>query len=110
MARQKDHVRKSIGVVFQDTTLDLKLTAYENLMLHCRFYGVPLSQRNSRIAEVLDIVELSDKGRQIVKTFSGGMKRRLEIARGLLHYPAVLFLDEPTIGLDPQTRAHIWTT
>ncbi len=108
VARQKDHVRKSIGVVFQDTTLDLKLTAYENLMLHCRFYGVPAAQRKNRIAEVLDIVELGDKGRQIVETFSGGMKRRLEIARGLLHYPAVLFLDEPTIGLDPQTRAHIW--
>jgi ABC-2 type transport system ATP-binding protein len=108
IVRQKDRVRHSIGIVFQDTTLDHKLTAYENLMLHCRLYGVAASERKSRIAEVLDIVELGDKRKHIVETFSGGMKRRLEIARGLLHYPKVLFLDEPTIGLDPQTRAHIW--
>ncbi len=106
--REKDEVRKSIGIIFQENTLDEKLTANENLMLHCRFYNVPRSERESRIQEVLEIVELEDRRHKIVETFSGGMKRRLEIARGLLHYPKVLFLDEPTVGLDPQTRAHIW--
>lgn len=105
---QKHDVRKSIGIIFQENTLDEKLTANENLMLHCHFYGVPKSEREARINEVLEMVDLSDKRYKIVETFSGGMKRRLEIARGLLHYPKVLFLDEPTIGLDPQTRAYIW--
>ena len=106
--REKDKVRQSIGIIFQENTLDKKLTANENLMLHCRFYNVPKTERESRIREVLEIVELEDRRHQIVETFSGGMKRRLEIARGLLHYPKMLFLDEPTVGLDPQTRSHIW--
>ena len=103
-----NEVRKSIGIIFQENTLDEKLTANENLLLHCRFYRVPKNERENRIKEALNIVELSDKRNKIVETFSGGMKRRLEIARGLLHYPKVLFLDEPTLGLDPQTRAHVW--
>ncbi len=106
--KEKAGVRKSIGIVFQDNTLDEKLTAYENLLLHCRFYNVPGNERKSRIDKVLEMVQLSDKSSSFVGTFSGGMKRRLEIARGLIHYPKVLFLDEPTIGLDPQTRANIW--
>ncbi len=108
IVKNKDDVRASIGIIFQENTLDEKLTAYENLMLHCKFYGVEKSVREERITEVLEMVDLSDKRKNIVQTFSGGMKRRLEIARGLLHYPKVLFLDEPTVGLDPQTRAHIW--
>lgn len=106
--KDKNKVRESIGIIFQENTLDEKLTANENLMLHCRFYKVPKDQREKRIAEVLEIVDLVNERKQRVETFSGGMKRRLEIARGLLHYPKVLFLDEPTVGLDPQTRAHLW--
>ncbi len=101
-------VRKHIGLVFQDTSLDDRLTARENLELHARLYGVPKSERRGRIDEVLELVELSDRANSIVRTFSGGMQRRLEIARGLIHYPKVLFLDEPTLGLDPQTRKHVW--
>ncbi|OYD06264.1 ATP-binding cassette domain-containing protein [Paludifilum halophilum] len=108
IVKSRNDVRNSIGIIFQETTLDDKLTANENLMLHCKFYGVDPSIREERIREVLHIVDLADKRKQIVETFSGGMKRRLEIARGLLHYPKVLFLDEPTVGLDPQTRSHIW--
>ncbi|MFB4168796.1 ATP-binding cassette domain-containing protein [Virgibacillus sp. JSM 102003] len=104
----KNKVRESIGLIFQESTLDEKLTANENLMLHCRFYKVPKEKREDRIQEVLEIVDLTEKRKQVVETYSGGMKRRLEIARGLLHYPRVLFLDEPTVGLDPQTRNHIW--
>jgi len=105
---EKNKVRASIGLIFQEPTLDEKLTANENLMLHCKLYGVEKEIREERIKEVLQIVDLTDKRSNIVETFSGGMKRRLEIARGLLHYPKVLFLDEPTVGLDPQTRTHVW--
>ncbi|MDG5788368.1 ATP-binding cassette domain-containing protein [Evansella sp. AB-P1] len=106
--KEKDDVRKSVGIIFQENTLDEKLTAKENLMLHCKFYRVPRKEREKRIQEVLEIVDLVEKKEGLVESFSGGMKRRLEIARGLLHYPKVLFLDEPTVGLDPQTRSHIW--
>lgn len=106
--KEKDSVRASIGIIFQENTLDQKLTGYENLMLHCRFYRVPKEKRHGRIQEVLEIVDLVDVQNKRAETYSGGMKRRLEIARGLLHYPKVLFLDEPTVGLDPQTRAHLW--
>lgn len=107
--KDPDNVRKSIGIVFQDPSLDEDLTAYENLDLHGRLYGVPKNVRKQKIIELLKLVELDNRKNDLVKTFSGGMKRRLEIARGLLHDPKVLFLDEPTIGLDPQTRNHLWT-
>ena len=102
-------VRRHIGLVFQDTTLDDYLTAEENLRLHAELYGVPKREVQVRLDQVLVMVGLDDRRRDIVRTFSGGMKRRLEIARGLLHSPEVLFLDEPTVGLDPQTRNHIWS-
>jgi ABC-2 type transport system ATP-binding protein len=101
---QPAEVRKSIGVVFQDRSLDDRLTGKENLEMHARLYGVIKDQREKRISEVLELVELEDRANDFVKTYSGGMCRRLEIARGLIHYPMVLFLDEPTLGLDPQTR------
>ena len=105
---QRDEVRNSIGMVFQDTTLDDELTAYENMDFHGRLYSVPSEIRKKKIIELLKLVELDDRKDAIVKTFSGGMKRRLEIARGLLHEPKILFLDEPTLGLDPQTRNNLW--
>lgn len=105
---EKDKVRASIGLIFQDPSLDVELTAWENLWLHAKLYAVADSLFKKRAKELLDLVELTDRKESIVKTFSGGMKRRLEIVRGLLHHPKVLFLDEPTIGLDPQTRALIW--
>ncbi len=105
---EKDAVRNSIGVVFQEPTLDNKMTVLENLLMHCNFYGVPKSEALERSEFVLNIVELLEWKKAMVSSLSGGMKRRVEIARSLLHYPKVLFLDEPTTGLDPQTRAHIW--
>ncbi len=106
--RDRDEVRRHIGLVFQETTLDTYLTAEQNLRFHAELYGVPRADLGSRLDEVLSMVGLNDRRDDLVQTFSGGMKRRLEIARGLLHSPRVLFLDEPTIGLDPQTRASIW--
>jgi len=108
IVKNPSEVRKSIGIVFQDSSVDDELTAYENLDIHAAMYGVPEKERKKRINEVIKLVELSDRMNDVVKTFSGGMRRRLEIARGLLHYPKILFLDEPTLGLDPQTRKHIW--
>jgi ABC-2 type transport system ATP-binding protein len=105
---QKDEVRSSFGIVFQDPSLDDDLTAYENLDMHGMLYNVKRKERKKRIEQLLNFVELWDRRNDLVKHFSGGMKRRLEIARGFLHHPKVLFLDEPTIGLDPQTRNHIW--
>ena len=106
--KQPNEVRKSIGIVFQDPSLDDRLTGRENLEMHARLYNVNESERKKRINEVLELVELSDRADHLVRTYSGGMRRRLEIARGLIHYPKILFLDEPTLGLDPQTRLHIW--
>jgi len=102
------NVRKSIGIVFQDPSLDEELTAYENLELHAAMYGVSKKELEKRVEEVITLVGLNERLNSVVKTFSGGMRRRLEIARGLIHRPAVLFLDEPTLGLDPQTRTAIW--
>jgi len=106
--KQRDEVRNSIGIVFQEPALDNQLTAKENLDFHARIYGIKKENRQKRIKEVLELVELQDKANVLIKNFSGGMQRRLEIARGLMHFPKVLFLDEPTLGLDAQTRRHIW--
>jgi ABC-2 type transport system ATP-binding protein len=108
VASRQGDVRRSIGLIFQDPTLDERLTGWQNLQFHAMLYDVPASVFAERAAELLDMVDLTHKVRDDVRSFSGGMKRRLEIARGLLHRPKVLFLDEPTIGLDPQTRRHIW--
>jgi ABC-2 type transport system ATP-binding protein len=106
--QQALQVRQSIGIVFQDPTLDEYLTAEQNLYYHCMIYHTPKKTRAARIQDVLQLVGLEDRSKDIVKTFSGGMKRRLEVARGLLHEPQTLFLDEPTVGLDPQTRRSVW--
>ncbi|HEY4386301.1 MAG TPA: ATP-binding cassette domain-containing protein [Ktedonobacteraceae bacterium] len=108
IAREASQVRRSIGIVFQDPTLDEYLTAEQNLYYHCMIYHTPSKTREARIRSVLQLVGLEDRSKDIVKTFSGGMKRRLEVARGLLHEPQTLFLDEPTVGLDPQTRRSVW--
>jgi ABC-2 type transport system ATP-binding protein len=109
VVKQRADVRRNIGLVFQDTTLDNYLTAERNLRLHAELYGIPRSAVNDRLQQVMEMVGLWDRRRSKVATFSGGMKRRLEIARGLMHSPRVLFLDEPTVGLDPQTRSSIWS-
>jgi len=109
IVRERDDVRRHIGLVFQDTTLDGYLTAEENMRLHAELYGMPREALTERLRQVMEMVGLWDRRGSLVNTFSGGMKRRLEIARGLLHSPRVLFLDEPTIGLDPQTRNSIWS-
>jgi ABC-2 type transport system ATP-binding protein len=105
---KKSDVRSTIGVVFQDSTLDAKMTIEENLVMHSVFYNIPKKEVEERIQFVLKLVDLIGERKKLVSALSGGMKRRVEIARGLMHYPKVLFLDEPTTGLDPQTRAHIW--
>ena len=106
--REANKVRKSIGIVFQDPSIDDRLTGKENLFMHANLYGVPASEQKDRINRILKLVELEDRANDLLRTYSGGMRRRLELGRGLIHYPKVLFLDEPTVGLDPQTRDHIW--
>ncbi len=107
--KQSDEVRRSIGIVFQDPSSDDILTGWENLYLHSLMFGVPKEERKKRIQHVLGLVDLQDRAHDMVKKYSGGMRRRLELARGLMHNPRILFLDEPTLGLDPQTREHIWS-
>jgi len=105
---QSSKVRASIGMVFQDPSSDEVLTGYENLKLHALMYDVPMRLINDKIDAVLSLVDMEKRKNDVVKKYSGGMRRRMEIARGLLHEPEILFLDEPTLGLDPQTREHIW--
>ena len=108
VAKERDSARKAFGIVFQDPSLDEELSAYENMELHGVLYGVPKVKRQQRIQELLELVELWGRKDSMIKTFSGGMRRRLEIARGLIHEPRILFLDEPTLGLDTQTRNLMW--
>lgn len=109
VTKHPKEVRESIGIVFQSRALDDMLTGREHLQMHASLYGVPKDVRQKRIDEILDLIALGPKADEFVKTYSGGMKRRLEIGRGLIHHPKVLFLDEPTLGLDPQTRESIWS-
>jgi ABC-2 type transport system ATP-binding protein len=109
VVRSPNEVRARIGIVFQEPSLDIQLTARENLEFHAFLYDVPRSERRRRIDDALEMVQLADRQHGIVRTFSGGMRRRLEIARGIIHHPQILFLDEPTLGLDPQVRSRIWT-
>ena len=106
--KQANQVRRSIGIVFQDPSIDDRLTGRENLYIHANMYGVPASEQKERIDSILKLIELEERADDLMRTYSGGMRRRLELGRGLIHYPKVLFLDEPTVGLDPQTRDHIW--
>ena len=108
IVKESTQVRKSIGIVFQDPSIDDRLTGRENLFMYANLYGVPAGEQKNRIDRVLKLVELEDRADDLMRTYSGGMRRRLELARGLIHYPKVLFLDEPTLGLDPQTRDHVW--
>ena len=108
VTHERDSARKSFGIVFQDPALEEELTAYENMLLHAVLYSVPKSEQNKRIEELMKLVDLWERKDSLVRTYSGGMRRRLEIARGLLHHPKVLFLDEPTLGLDTQTRIIMW--
>lgn len=108
VTKERDSARKSFGIVFQDPALEEELTAYENMVLHAVLYGVPKKEQASRVEELMRLVDLWERKDSLVRTYSGGMRRRLEIARGLLHHPKVLFLDEPTLGLDTQTRILLW--
>jgi len=108
VTRERDSARKAFGIVFQDPSLDEELSAYENMELHAALYSIPSGEREKRVQDLLELVELWQRKDSMVKTFSGGMRRRLEIARGLLHEPRILFLDEPTLGLDTQTRNLMW--
>ncbi len=108
IVREANKVRKSIGIVFQDPSVDDRLTGRENLYMHANLYGVSASDQKERIDRILKLVELEERADDLLRTYSGGMRRRLELGRGLIHYPKVLFLDEPTVGLDPQTRDHMW--
>jgi len=106
--KEPGKVRQSIGIVFQQPSVDDLLTGRENLEMHTLLFGVPKAERKKRIKEALSLVDLEARADELVRTYSGGMRRRLELARGMMHYPSVLFLDEPTLGLDPQTREHLW--
>lgn len=108
VTKERERARQAFGIVFQDPSLDEELSAYENMELHAVLYSIPIEQRAGRIQELMELVELWNRKNSMIKTFSGGMRRRLEIARGLLHEPKILFLDEPTLGLDTQTRNLMW--